>query len=215
MTTDTLIERLARELEPVRPLPRPAARAAMWIAGAAIFLGLVAVPLTSSADVAANTAGGVWFFVPALLAVVTGIVAAMAAFASVVPGYPGRLWIAAVTAAAAWAASLAIGARGRWSVPPDPALPSEWLCVALIVSSGTPLMFVIARMLRRGAPFNPPLTAALAALAVASLAHVSACFTHPHTNHAATFVWHGITLLVLVLVSVTMSRRILGSPRAV
>jgi hypothetical protein len=209
MTTDTLIERLARELQPVRALPRPAVRTAMWISGAAIYLALIAVPLTSRADVAANTAGGIRFFIPQLLAIVTGIVAAVAAFASVIPGYSRRLWIAAATAAATWAASLAIAARGQWSQPLDPALPSEWVCVALIVGSGAPLMFAIARMLRRGALFNPALTAALGALAVTSLASVGACITHPHTNNAVTLVWHGITLLVLVIVSAMMSRRIL------
>lgn len=212
MTTDTLIERLARDLQPVRPLPRPGVRTAMWLSAAAIYLTLIAVPLTSSADVAANTAGGMRFFIPQLLAIVTGIVAAVAAFASVVPGYSRRVWIAAAAAAAAWAASLAIGARGQWSQPLDPTLPSEWVCVALIVGSGAPLMLATAQMLRRGAPFNPPLTAALGALAVTSLANVSACITHPHTNNAVTFAWHGITLLVLVTVSVLMSRRILGSP---
>jgi hypothetical protein len=209
MTTESLIERLARDLQPVRPLPPPAVRAAMWIAGAAIYLLLIAMPLTSSADIATNTAGGAWFYIPQLLAIVTGAIAAVAAFASVVPGYPRRIWIAAVAAAAAWGASLAIGARGQWSQPVDPALPSEWVCVALIVASGAPLMFVIARMLRRGAPFDPPLTAALGALAVTSLTNVSACFTHPHTNNAVTFVWHGITLVVLVLASMMMSRRFL------
>jgi hypothetical protein len=214
MTTDTLIERLARELQPVQPLPRPAARTAIWISGAVIYLALIAVPLTSGADVAANTAGGMRFFIPQLLAIVTGIVAAVAAFASVVPGYSRRACIAAAGAAAAWAASLAIAARGQWSQPLDPTLPSEWVCVALIIGSGVPLMVVIARMLRRGAPFHPPLTAALAALAVTSLANVGACITHPHTNNAVTFAWHGITLLVVVTVAVITSRRILGSPRA-
>ena len=175
---------------------------------------LIAVPLTSSADIAANTAGGMGFFIPQLLAIVTGIVAAVAAFASVVPGYSRRVSVAAAAAAAAWAASLAIGARDQWSQPLDPTLPSEWVCVALIVGSGMPLMLAVAPMLRRGAPFNPPLTAALGALAVTSLANVVACVTHPHVNNAVTFVWHALTLLVLVMVSAMMSPRIFGSPRA-
>jgi hypothetical protein len=214
MTTDTLIERLARELQPVRPLRRPAVRAAMWISGAAIYLALIAVPLTSSADVAANTAGGMRFFIPQLMAIVAGVVAAVAAFASVVPGYSRRACVAAAAAAVAWAASLAIGARGQWSEPLDPRLPSEWVCVALIVGTGVPLMLATARMLRRGAPFHPRVTAALGALAVTSLANVGACITHPHVNNAVTFVWHGMTLVVLVMVSVMMSPRILGSRRA-
>src|SRR5262249_54549739 len=94
----------------------------------------------------------------------------------------------------AWVASLAITARGQWAQPADPSLPSEWVCVALIVVSGVPLLLVIARMLRRGAPLNPSLTAALRALAVTGFANVGACVPHPHPDNAMTLVWDGATI---------------------
>jgi hypothetical protein len=209
MTTDTLIERLARELRPVQPLPHPGVRAAMWVGGAAFWLAVIAVPLTSRADIAANSAGGVWFLLAQLLAIVTGIVAAAAAFASVVPGYSRSAAMGTAAAAAAWMASLAVGAWRQWSDPVDPSLPSEWVCVVLIVASGAPLMLVFSRMLRRGAVFHPVLTATLAAVAVTLLANAAACMTHPHTNNAVTFVWHGLLLLAVATVSAIAGPRLL------
>jgi hypothetical protein len=212
MTTDRLIERLAHELQPVRPLPRPGIRTALWLTGAMIYLTLIAAPLTSPPDTAANTADPIWFFLPQALALVVGIVAALAAFTSVTPGYSRRPAIVAAIATAAWAGTMAVGARGQWSEDADPSLPSEWLCVVLIVTSGAPLALAVARMLRQGAVFNPALTAALSALAVTSLASVAACFTHPHTNPALTFVWHGATLAAAVIVFITIAPRVFLKP---
>jgi hypothetical protein len=213
MTTDTLIERLARELQAVRPLPRPGIRTALWVAGATIYLTLVAAPLTSRDDIAANTADPLWFFLPQALALAAGVAGALAAFASVVPGYSRRPAVLAAIATAAWTASLAAGARGRWSEAADPSLPSEWVCVVLIVTSGAPLAVVLSRMLRHGAVFNPSLTAGLSALAVTSLATVAACVTHPHTNQALTLVWHGTTLAAAVVVFTIVQPRTLRRSR--
>ena len=213
MTTDTLIERLARELQPVRPLAHPGIRTVLWTAGALVYLTLVAAPLTSQMDIAVNGEGGVWFFLPQVLALLGGAAAAGAAFTSVIPGYSRRAAVVAVVATAAWGASLAAGAHGQWTQELDPSLPSEWLCVALIVASGGPLTFVMLRMLRKGAVFNPSLTAALCALAVTSLAMVGACFTHPHPNRAVTFVWHGATLLGAVMLFAVVGPRMLRQRR--
>jgi hypothetical protein len=208
MTTDTLIEQLARELRRVEPLPRPGIRTALWVAAAVVYLTLVAAPLTSRGDIAANTAGGLWFVGAQLLAVVTGVVAAAAAFRSVIPGYSRQASAWAAIAACGWATSLAMGARGQWSRPADPELPSEWVCVALIVASGAPMMVALLRMLRNGAAFTPSLTAALSALSVTSLANIGACASHPHTNHAITLVWHGTTLAAAVVAFAAIGPRI-------
>jgi hypothetical protein len=52
-------------------------------------------------------------------------------------------------------------------------------------------------------------TATLAALAVGGLANVAACVSHPHTDNAVTLVWHGATILALVLLSAWRSRFVL------
>jgi hypothetical protein len=214
MMTDALIDRLARDLHPVRPLPHPAVRAGVWIVGVAAYLVLVAAPFTSAVDIAANRTGGLRFIVPQLLAMATSAMAAAAAFASVVPGYSRHYWRPAAAAAAAWAVSLAIAGSGQWAQGRNPALPNEWVCVALIVASGTPPMLVGLRMLQRGVAFNPWLTAALSALATTSLANIGACLSHPHTNYALTLLWHGATIVTLVAVCTVLGPRALSRAAA-
>jgi hypothetical protein len=209
MNTDQLIERLAERLPPVRPLRRPAVRAAVWLCGAALYLGLMTLSMTSAADVTANS-GASRFVVPQLAAIVTGILAAVAAFASVVPGYSRRVLIWPLVAGAFWVASLAIGSRGEWSQPAALlSAPREWICVAVIALGGAPLVAALSVMLRRGAAFNPAMTAALAALSVGVLANVGACVSHPHTSSSITLVWHGAAILGIVALAAASGRIVL------
>jgi hypothetical protein len=204
MNTDRLIEHLADRLSPVQPLRRPGLRAFVWLCGASAFLGVLALSMTSTADVAINGTG-IAFVGPQLVAVLTSILAAWAAFTSVIPGYSRTAFIWPLVAGVAWIGALAIG------VPQAPtgailAAPREWMCVTLIVLSGGPLMAAMWLMLRRGAPLHPSVTAALAALAVGALANVAACVSHPHTNNAITLVWHGATIAVLVGIAAVTGR---------
>jgi hypothetical protein len=82
----------------------------------------------------------------------------------------------------------------------------EWWCVGFIVVGGAPLLFVLARMLRRGAPLRPATTAAFAALSVAALANVGACLSLPHANNAVTLAWHGGVIVVSTLCAAASGR---------
>jgi hypothetical protein len=75
------------------------------------------------------------------------------------------------------------------------------MCVAVIVLSSGPLLAALWLMLRRGAPLNPGVTAALAALAVSALANVAACVAQPHPQNGVTLIWHGATIAVLVTIA--------------
>lgn len=196
MNTDRLIAHLADRLPPVQPLQRPGVRAFVWLCGASAFLGVLALSMMSTADVATNGVG-IAFVGPQLLAILTGVLAAWAAFTSVIPGYSRTVFMWPVIAGVAWIGALAIGVPQGETVA-TLAAPREWMCVAVIVLSGGPMMAALWLMLRQGAPLNPSITAALAALAVGALANVAACVSHPHTNNGITLVWHGATIAVLV-----------------
>jgi hypothetical protein len=196
MNTDRLIAQLADRLSPVQPLRRPGFRAFVWLCGASAFLGVLAISMTSQADVAAN-GGGIAFVGPQFIAILTAVLAARAAFTSVIPGYSRAPLIWPVVAGLVWVAALAIGIPAGQSAAML-AAPREWMCVAVIVLSGGPMMVALWLMLRQGAPLNPSVTAALGALAVGALANVAACVAHPHTNNGITLVWHGATMAVLV-----------------
>jgi hypothetical protein len=199
MNTNDLIENLARGLKPIAPLWRPGKRAAAWSLGAAFYLGILVVGM--SVAKAGTEGAGTGFWVAQIAAVVMGLLASRAAFASVVPGLPKRSWVWVVLAALVWIGTLVAASPWDFDWATVLAASHEWLCVGFIVIGGAPLMLVLAVMLRRGAPLKPATTGALAALAVGALANVGACLSLPHANSAITFAWHGGVLLALVAVA--------------
>jgi hypothetical protein len=212
MDTTRLIERLAHEAQPAPPLPRPWIRAAVWLGGVVLYLAAITLPMTSNAHIAANGTGWKFLF-PQLAAVVTAAAAAFAAFASTVPGYSRRiLWLPAA-AGLVWFGGLVGWSYGEWHAGVRLAAPREWVCVVMIVAGGAVPAFVMAKMLRRGAPLTPGVTTALGALAVTGLANVGACLSHPHPSSAVTLVWHGLTIAALVAVAGWMGRDLLNWKR--
>ena len=198
MKTNDLIDRLAKELEPVAPLWRPGTRAAAWSLGALLYLGILVVAMR----LADRPADGGWLaWLPQLAAIATGIVAAGAAFASVVPGLPKRSHVWAGVAALIWLATLLAASPGAVDWAGVPVASHEWICVGVIVVGGAPLLWALTLMLRRGAPLSPAVTGALAALAVGTFANVAACLSLPHANGAITFAWHGGVVLALVVMA--------------
>ena len=145
MKTDELIDRLGRDVTVTRPLLAPGIRTAVWMVWAVIYLVVVAVmmlAMMSSALVMPTPL----FLVQQSAALVTGIMAARAALASVIPGGRGRLWVMPAIGAAVWAGSLlwagmldlqASGTLGATS-------QSDWPCVASMA---------LGRSGRRSAPY--------------------------------------------------------------
>lgn len=199
MNTNDLIDNLARGLKPIAPLWPPGKRAAAWSLGAVVYLGLVVVGI--SAVTARGGGAGAGFWVSQIVAVVMGLLATRAAFVSVVPGLPQRSRVWAPLAAVVWLGTLVAASPRDLDWATVLGASHEWVCVGFIVVGGAPLMWVLAVMLRRGAPLEPATTAAFAALAVGALANVGACLSLPHANNAVTFAWHGGVVLALVAVA--------------
>ncbi len=209
MNTDDLIGRLAQHAAPVVPLRPPWRRAMVWVPGAVIYLGAITAALTSQADVVANGTG--WRFVfPQIAAVAVSVAAAVAAFSAVVPGASRRVLWWPAAAIAIWFASLVPGSLQELTRSGPAALVSsrEWLCVATIVAGGALPAWWMTVMLRQGAPLTPRLTAGLTVLAAAGLANVTACLSHPHPSQVLTLGWHGLTMLILVVVAAWTGRRV-------
>jgi hypothetical protein len=198
MNTDRVIDALAQDLAPAPPLASPWLRTAWWLLGAGVFLAAMTLAMASPSEVAMNMSDWPFVFYQAI-AVLTGMMAAGATFASTVPGDSGRSVRLATVLAAFWAGSLAIGAAHEWTGNGvDLAAPGEWGCVAMIALGGGFMALMLGLMLRRGAPLTPRRTIALAMLAGGGLANVGACVSHAHTISAVVLVWHGATVLTLV-----------------
>jgi hypothetical protein len=211
MKTDQLIADLARDLHPVKPLRRPLVRAAGWLAAVVLFLGIVTFALTSPADAAANRVN-VAFLLAQVLAAATGVAAAAAAFASVVPGYSRGVLVAPVLSAAVWLAVLAGASVQEWQGGVVSAGHREWLCVLMIVGGGAIPFAALRLMLREGAPLTPRLTAALGGLSVAALANVGACVSTPHPSSLVVLAWHGATIAAVATLAWAAGRAVL-TPR--
>jgi hypothetical protein len=195
MKTDELIDRLGHDVTATGPLPAPGMRTAMWMLWAVLWLVVAAVMMLavmSSARVPLTPL----YLVQQGAALATGIMAARAAFASVIPGSNNRVWALPAIGAAVWGTSLIWEGMGdlQGSGTLGVTSQNDWPCVVSMAIGGLVVGAPLVWMLRRGAPLRPGLTAFLAALAALSLANVEACLTRPHAFAATVLLWHGGTV---------------------
>jgi len=213
MKTDELIDRLGRDVTVTRPLPTPGMRTAVWMVWALSYLILVAVMMFAVMSSAGVTPTPL-YLVQQSAALVTGIMAARAALASVIPGANDRVWVVPAIGVATWAAALLwagvldLQASGTLGVTSQ----SDWPCVASMTVGGLLVGAPLAWMLRRGAPLTPNLTVGLAALAALSVANIEACLTRPHAFALTVLLWHGGTVAAIVTLCALMGHRWLRWP---
>ena len=213
MRTDDLIDRLGRHVTVARPLPTPEMRTAVWMVWAVSYLIVVAVMMFAVMSSAGVTPTPL-YLVQQSAALVTGIMAARAALASVIPGANDRVWVLPAIGVATWAAALLwagvldLQASGTLGVTSQ----SDWPCVASMTVGGLFVGAPLAWMLRRGAPLTPNLTVGLAALAALSFANIEACLTRPHAFALTVLLWHGGTVAAIVTLCALMGHRWLRWP---
>ena len=213
MKTDELIDRLGRDVTVTRPLQTPGMRTAVWMVWALSYLILVAVMMFAVMSSAGVTPTPL-YLVQQSAALVTGIMAARAALASVIPGANDRVWVvpaigvATWVAALLWAGVLDLQTSGTLGVTSQ----SDWPCVASMTVGGLLVGAPLAWMLRRGAPLTPNLTVGLAALAALSFANIEACLTRPHAFALTVLLWHGGTVAAIVTLCALMGHRWLRWP---
>src|SRR5215470_3419802 len=105
MDTDTLIQRLAQDTTAVRPLPRPWLRTGLWLALAIPYVVLVVLAVTPREDLATKVVDS-RYLIEQLAALMTGIAAAAAAFASVIPGVNRKFLFVPLVPMTVWLGSL-------------------------------------------------------------------------------------------------------------
>ncbi|MDP4004057.1 NrsF family protein [Methylobacterium sp. NEAU K] len=195
---ERLVEDLAGGLEPVRPLPGPAARAALWL-GAALLFGLVLATRIDATgfmlrmrvpDLALAAAG----------AVLTAAFAAFAAFATSVPGRPTAWALLPLPPLALWVCASGLGCLRGW-VAPGTDIPNAHEvtgCFSFLVCVSVPLSVLIVMMLRRACPLRPNLTAALGGLAAAAAAAALLMPFHPHDATATDLLIHAVAVVGVI-----------------
>jgi hypothetical protein len=194
MKTDALIRDLSNNLQPVQPLQPPLIRTLKWLAPLLPY-SVAAVLLIHFLGKLPSPTVDLRFTLEQVFAVLTGLTAAAAAFASVVPGRSRSYLFWPLLPLAGWAATLGEGcihnsANGF-------SLHHNLLCFPYIVILGTPPAVLLWAMLRRGAPLAPRSTAALGAIAAAGLGNFCVRLVHAEDVSVMLVVWHmgGILLL--------------------
>jgi hypothetical protein len=193
--TADLIRRLSTSGARVRPLASPETRVVIWLAVSLPYLLVVYLmwPHAGSAVI------GHRFVVEEVAALLAGLTAAMAAFATVIPGRSRSVAWVPLVPLAIWLVSLGQRCARDWSGGEHAlgiVLP-HWGCVPATIIPGLVPAAALVMMLRRGAPMTPRLTLTLAAVAVASLADAAMGFIHVGDASLTVLTWHVVAVFAL------------------
>jgi hypothetical protein len=212
-TTDTeaLIRELADRATLVRPLARPWTRAAAWLGIAVPSALLVVVMISVHGDWASR------LLLPRVVgeeafALTTGILAAIAAFTSVVPGYDRRVLFLPLVPLVLWLGGLGQGSVRDWLQLTSHgfSMRTEWVCLPATIMAGAIPAMAMAVMLRRGAPLTPRLSALLGGLAAAGLGNLGVCVTHHAYGSVLVLVWHVTIVVALTVIVGSAGRHLLS-----
>ena len=210
ITTPDLIESLVAKAAPVRRLA-PLARAAGWLAFAALILGLMAIGRQLRPDLALRLAQPEFAYGLAG-SLATGVLAALAAFMVSVPGR-SRAWLfLPLPALLLWMATIGYGCLAGWVslAPAGSPLREESGCFALLLLAGVPLSLAMLIMLRHAARIAPTSVGILGGLAVAGLTATALSLFHAHDASALILFWNVGTALLLVALGGLFGRRMLA-----
>jgi hypothetical protein len=210
MNTNDLIQHLGNDLAPVQPLAPPWKRAALWLGCAGLYLAAVLVVAWMRGR-SLLLDGSSLFVIQQFASLVTALIAAFAAFVSIIPGTNRRLLGAPVVPAAVvmmtlvWGCIIDVRMHGILGIGRE----ADWPCVVSLTLGGTVLWVVAMAMLRRGAPLAPRVSALLAGVSALSVANIEACVSRRHMFSVTVLLWHGLTMALLISVLMQAGPRLL------
>jgi hypothetical protein len=213
MDTEHLIDELSRRVEPVRPLNRPWRRTGAWALIAAVYLLVLIVIMSPRQDLGARMQDP-RFLIEQMAALLTGLTAAAAAFATVVPGYRRSVMLLPVGPLLVWVGAVAAGALEEYMQVGGGVLgwQLDWACVGTILAGAAVPAVTMQVMLQQGAPITPRRSAALGGLAAAGMGNLGVCLFHPHSSNLILLFWHCGTVLILAALAGVAGRRLLRWP---
>jgi hypothetical protein len=201
VSTPDLIDGLCAELKPVRRLRPPLLRTALWLLLAAAIVAILAAFRGTRADLLLLLQGPA--FAAALAgSLLTGSLAALAAFQLSVPDR-SRLWLLLpAPALVLWLATIGYGCLTDWvSLEPDGIrLGSTLECFATLLLVSLPAAAALALMLRRAAWLDPTPVAVSGGLAVGGIAASAMTLLHDLDATVMVLAWTlGATALIVAL----------------
>ena len=199
--TPDLIDALVETATPVRRLRPPIIRAGLWLAFAAIMLGLIASAHGLRPDFFDRVRQPL-FVLSMLGALATSILAAVASFRLSLPD-SSRLWIVLpLPALALWVATIGYGCLTDWvSMDPDGVHMGEAVrCFATLLMTSVPLSIAMLVMLRYAALLRPLEVSVMGGLAVAAVTAFALSLFHELDATVMILIWNlGSAVLIAAL----------------
>ena len=189
--TPDLIDALVETATPVRRLRPPIIRTGLWLAFAAIMLGLIAIAHGLRPDFS-DCMRQPLFVLGMLGALATGILAAVASFRLSLPD-SSRLWIVLpLPALAVWVATIGYGCLTDWvSIGPDGIRLGEAIrCFATLLMTSVPLSIAMLVMLRYTALLRPIEVSVLGGLAIAAVTAFALSLFHDLDATVMILIWN-------------------------
>ena len=210
---DSLIDRLAAEVRPVRPLRAPAFRALMALATIVVAASFAVAMLGDVAELRDRYAGREALLALEMAAMLaTAVLAIVAAFFVSIPGRSKR-WIAApIPFFAVWLLVSGLGCYGdfvrRGGVEWE--LGESLHCLSFILATSAVLAPLLVWRLARAKPIDPLPVALLGGLGVAASSAFVLQFFHPFTVTFIDLAVHLAAIMVVVGTLGLFNRRTLA-----
>jgi hypothetical protein len=215
VTTPQLIDRLCAGATPVRRLRSPLLRASLWLLFAGLVLALLASLHGARPDLALRLRQPA--FVAGLAgSLLTGTLAALAAFELNLPDR-SRWWLLLpVPAVGLWLATVGYGCLTNWvSLGPGGMRPGSTLqCFETLVLISLPPWFVLLVMLHSTAWLNPSPVALMGGMAIGGIAATAMSILHPLDATVLVLLWNLGAAAVIVGLGAGFGRRILAAARS-
>jgi hypothetical protein len=191
ITTPDLINALTANLTPVRHLRPPLTRAACWLLLAALILTLLAISQGMRPDIAQRLQDPT-FVVSMAGALLTGILAAVAAFMLSLPDR-SRVWLLLpAPALVLWLSTVGYQCLTNWVAfqPDGMRLGETARCFATLVLTSLPLSLAMLVMLRYAAPLRPTAATLTGSLAVAAITATALSLFHDLDATVMILMWN-------------------------
>jgi len=197
--TPDLIASLAANATPVRRLRPPVMRAACWLLLAAAVLTLLAINQGVRPDFAQRLREPA-FVICMAASLLTGVLAAIAAFLVSLPDR-SRLWLLLpMPALVLWLSNVGYQCLVQWIDigPNGVSLGEAARCFATLVLTSLPLSLAMLVMLRYAAPIRPMAVTLMGSLAVAAIAATALSLFHTFDATVMILMWNLGTAVLFV-----------------
>lgn len=209
-TTQDVVTALSTNLSPVRRQASAFMRTLLWLALALLVIGLLAMGHGMRPNLFMRAAE-LPFQLEVIGALLTGMLAAFAAFAAGIPGR-SKWWMALpLPALALWMAVIGQQCLSNWIVigPEGMSLGESAECLATIGLTSLPLSLALVVMLRLAVVMRPLASYLLGSLAVAGIAGAAMSLMHALDASVMIILFNVVTTLVIV-----SAAALLAAPRS-